>query len=69
MTLTLHYHPLSSYCWKALIALYENGAPFEPVLLNLGDPAERAAHLARWPMGKMPVLTTRRAARPCRKPA
>ena len=57
MTLTLHYHPLSSYCWKALIALYETGAPFEPVLLNLGDPVERAAHLARWPMGKMPVLT------------
>ena len=24
MSLTLHYHPLSSFCWKALIALYEN---------------------------------------------
>src|SRR5580704_8913950 len=57
MSLTLHYHPLSSYCWKALIALYETGAPFQPALLNLGDPAERAAHLARWPMGKMPVLS------------
>jgi glutathione S-transferase len=57
MSLTLHYHPLSSYCWKALIALHENGASFEPALLNLGDPAERAAHLARWPMGKMPVLS------------
>jgi glutathione S-transferase len=56
MSLTLHYHPLSSYSWKVLIPLYENGTSFEPALLNLGDPAERAAHLARWPMGKMPVL-------------
>ena len=24
MSLTLDYHPLASYCWKALIALYEN---------------------------------------------
>jgi glutathione S-transferase len=24
--------------------------------LDLADPAERAAHLARWPIGKMPVL-------------
>jgi glutathione S-transferase len=56
MTLTLHYHPLSSYSWKVLIPLYENATPFEPALLNLADPAERAAHLARWPMGKMPVL-------------
>ena len=23
MTLTLHEHPFASYCWKALIALYE----------------------------------------------
>ncbi|HWF78417.1 MAG TPA: glutathione S-transferase family protein [Caulobacteraceae bacterium] len=56
MSLTLHYHPLSSYSWKALIPLYENGTPFEPVLLDLFDPAAKAAHLARWPMGKMPVL-------------
>jgi glutathione S-transferase len=56
MSLTLHYHPLSSYCWKALIALYENGAPFEPVIVDLGDETSRAAHLALWPLGKMPVL-------------
>ena len=23
MALKLYYHPLSSFCWKALIALYE----------------------------------------------
>ena len=25
MSLIFHYHPLSSFCWKVLIALYENG--------------------------------------------
>lgn len=56
MPLTLHYHPLSSYCWKVLIALYENGAPFEPRLVNLGDPAARAAYAALWPTAKIPLL-------------
>jgi glutathione S-transferase len=56
VTLRLHYHPLSSYCWKALIGLYETGADFEPVLVDLGDPAARAAFLALWPIGKFPVL-------------
>ena len=39
MPLTLYYHPLSSYCHKALIALYENGVHFEKRLVNLGEPA------------------------------
>ena len=56
MSLTLHYHPLSSYSWKALTALYENGTPFEPVIVDYGDPASRAAHFALWRMGKIPVL-------------
>jgi len=56
MSLTLHYHPLSSFCWKALIALYENGTPFKPNLVNLGDSAERAALLALSPIGRFPVL-------------
>jgi glutathione S-transferase len=57
MTLRLHLHPLSSYCWKALIAFYEAGVPFEPVMLgNLGDPVERARFDALWPLGKFPVL-------------
>jgi glutathione S-transferase len=56
MPLILHYHPLSSYCMKALVALYETGTPFTPRLVNLGDPAERAALLALWPIGKFPVL-------------
>jgi glutathione S-transferase len=56
LSLTLHYHPLSSYCWKALIALYENGTPFTPHMVNLGDPDQRAALLGLWPIGKFPVL-------------
>ena len=56
MSLTLYFHPLSSFCWKTLIALYEADIAFEPKVVNLGDPAERAAFRAVWPMGKFPVL-------------
>ena len=56
MSLTLHYHPLASYCWKALIALYENDIPFTPNLVDLGNPAERAALVKLWGIGKFPVL-------------
>lgn len=54
--LTLHYHPLSSFCQKVLIALYENDTPFAPRLVDLGDPAQRAALLELWPIGRFPVL-------------
>ena len=56
MSLTLYFHPLSSFCWKALIALYENDTPFTPQMLDLGNEAERAALLKLWPVGKFPVL-------------
>jgi glutathione S-transferase len=56
MSLTLHFHPLSSFCWKALIALYENNTPFAPNVVDLGNAAERAALLKLWPIGKFPVL-------------
>ena len=56
MSLTLHYHPLASYCWKPLIALYENDIPFTPNLVDLGNPAERAALAKLWGIGKFPVL-------------
>ena len=61
MALALHLHPLSSYCHKVLIALYEMDAPFEAAFLNLGDEAERAAFLKLWPIGKMPVLEDKAA--------
>ena len=56
MALTFHYHPLSSYCWKVLIALYEAGAPFEAEVVNFGDPEARAAYAALWPTAKIPLL-------------
>jgi glutathione S-transferase len=56
MTLTLYYHPLASFCWKALIALYENDTPFERTLVDLGDSKSRGNFEAVWPMTKMPVL-------------
>jgi glutathione S-transferase len=56
MSLTLYYHPLSSFCWKTLIALYENDTPFKPHLVDLMDPAANAAFKAIWPIGKFPVL-------------
>lgn len=56
MSLTLYFHPLSSFCWKALIALYEANVPFEPRVVNLADPAERAAFQAVWPLARFPVL-------------
>ena len=56
MALKLYYHPLSSFCMKVLVALYENATPFVPVLVNLGDKVERDAFLKLWPVGKFPVL-------------
>jgi len=55
-SLTLYYHPLSSFCWKVLIALYENETPFTPHLVDLGNPEASAAFKALWPIGKFPVL-------------
>jgi glutathione S-transferase len=56
MTLKLYFHPLSSFCQKALTALYENGTPFEPVIVDLFDEASVAAFKKIWPIGKFPVL-------------
>jgi glutathione S-transferase len=56
MSLTLHFHPLSSFCWKTLIALYENDTPFSANQVDLGNPAERDALLKLSPIGRFPVL-------------
>lgn len=56
MALTLYFHPLSSYCHKVLIALYENDTVFAPHIVDLMDPAARAAFMKVWPIGKFPVL-------------
>jgi glutathione S-transferase len=49
-------HPFSSYCQKALIALYENDIPFAFRMID-PDHADNGARLAQlWPIGKFPVL-------------
>ena len=56
MSLTLYFHPLSSFCHKVLIALYENETPFAPHILDLFDEAANAAFRKMWPPRKIPVL-------------
>ncbi|RWE51420.1 MAG: glutathione S-transferase family protein [Mesorhizobium sp.] len=56
MSLTLHFHPLASFCWKPLVAFYENDTPFTPVIVDLADEQSRAAFLKVSPTGKMPAL-------------
>ena len=63
MSLTLYLHPLSSYCHKALIALYENAIPFTPHFVDLSKPDQNAAFKKVWPMGKFPVLRDEAAGR------
>lgn len=54
MSLTLYAHPFASYCWKVLIALYENAIPFG---YRVVEDAEGWAELeALWPIKKFPLL-------------
>ena len=48
MSLTLYYHPLSSFCMKVLIALYENETPFTPHIVDLMDEKDRAGELVEY---------------------
>lgn len=53
---TLYGHPLSSYCMKVYIAARVLGVALEQQLYNPGDAQARAAYMALWPVGKMPLL-------------
>lgn len=50
----LYAHPFSSYCQKALIALYENATPFDFRMLE--DDESMAELAALWPLKRFPVL-------------
>jgi glutathione S-transferase len=54
MSLTLYAHPFAAYCWKVLIALYENGTAFRYRIVE--DAAGFAELEALWPLKKFPVL-------------
>ncbi len=56
MALVLYGHPFSSYMQKVLVALYENGTPFEARALGTQYPQHNAEWLRRWPLGKFPLL-------------
>jgi glutathione S-transferase len=56
MSLTLYFHPLSSFSQKALVALYENETPFERSIVDLADANSSAQFKKVWPIGKFPVL-------------
>lgn len=52
----LYGHPFSSYTQKALIALYENGTPFEFRSIGPDTPQHAADWVQRWPLRKFPLL-------------
>jgi glutathione S-transferase len=54
MSLTLYAHPFAAYCWKALIALYDNATPFTYRLVE--DAAGWAELESLWPIKKFPLL-------------
>lgn len=56
MSLTLYYHPLSSYCQKVITALYEKDISFARKVVDLTNPDENAQFKKVWPIGKFPVL-------------
>ncbi|MFT3763366.1 MAG: glutathione S-transferase family protein [Pseudoxanthomonas sp.] len=56
MTLALYGHPFSSYTQKALIALYENGTPFEFRCIGPDTPQHVDEWLRRCPLRRFPLL-------------
>lgn len=56
MTLQLFAHPFSSYCHKALIALYENDTAFQFRMIGPDAPDAYKELKAHWPIGKFPML-------------
>ena len=57
MSLQLYGHPFSSYTWKALIALYANGTPFEFRQIDPSEPKFESFTGKAHPSGQFPVLT------------
>lgn len=56
MSFKLYYHPLSSFCQKVLIALYENDIRFDGEITDVVSAEGRAAFVKIWPIVKFPVL-------------
>jgi glutathione S-transferase len=56
MSLALYGHPFSSYTQKVLVALYENGTPFEFRCIGPDTPQHVDEWIRRWPLRKFPLL-------------
>ena len=56
MSLKLYFHPLSSFCMKVLIALYEKELAFEKEVVDFMDPVANASFKEIWPIRQFPVL-------------
>src|SRR5437016_11531538 len=57
MAIKLHYHPLSTYSRRVLIALTEKQISYEPVVLDMPARKHREpAYLALNPYGRVPTL-------------
>lgn len=56
MSLIVYYHPLSSYSWKVLIALYEKGLTFDARIIDDKHPDNCGEWAGLWPMLRFPVL-------------
>ena len=54
--LALYGHRFSSYTQKVLIALYENGTPFEFRAIGPETPQHAADWMRKWPLRKFPLL-------------
>jgi glutathione S-transferase len=52
---SLFAHPFASYCWKVLIALYENGTDFTYRAFGPEDPGAMSELETLWPLKKFPV--------------
>ena len=55
--IALYGHPFSSYTWKALIAFYASGTPFEFRMLDPDHAENGEVVAAATPTGKFPLLT------------
>lgn len=55
MALKLYLHPFSSYCQKAVTAMYEKGLSFEGQLVDGSEPVASEFY-SLWPIGKFPLL-------------
>ncbi|TBW53346.1 glutathione S-transferase family protein [Marinobacter halodurans] len=57
MKIKLYGHPFAAFVWKALIAAYERGVPFDFCMID-PDHTENAARIAELsPTGQFPALT------------